>query len=244
MAATRLLLDATSPLMFFLVAGKVRTRCQPLNPLPPPACTHCLQAGPQAALEAALVLLLLRVPEACSAALASAVALRLSDHLSAALVLRSRASALAAAAAALVLAAAAAAAALALPLIYSHFFPNLLPLPNAAIAAAAVAAAAAAASSAAEGLLYGQGRVAIINASGLFANWVRCHCYLLHPRHITSIIAIVIITTITALSQVVALPLAVWLLHAQSLPPVACVCAALASGHIVRTVSHVLACDV
>jgi hypothetical protein len=155
---------------------------------------------------------------------------------------------LAAAAAALVLAAAAAAAALALPLIYSHFFPNLLTLPNAAIAAAAVAAAAAAASSAAEGLLYGQGRVAIINASGLFANWVRCHCYhghyLLHPRHITSIIAIVIITTITALSQVVALPLAVWLLHAQSLPPVACVCAALASGHIVRTVSHVLACDV
>jgi hypothetical protein len=155
---------------------------------------------------------------------------------------------LAAAAAALVLAAAAAAAALALPLIYSHFFPNLLPLPNAAIAAAAVAAAAAAASSAAEGLLYGQGRVAIINASGLFANWVRCHCYqghnLLQPRHITSIIAIVIITTITALSQVVALPLAVWLLHAQSLPPVACVCAALASGHIVRTVSHVLACDV
>ncbi len=152
------------------------------------------------------MLLLLRVPEACSAALASAVALRLSDHLSAALVLRSRASALAAAAAALVLAAAAAAAALALPLIYSHFFPNLVPLPNAAIAAAAIAAAAAAASSAAEGLLYGQGRVAIINASGLFANWVRYRVYHGHNTFtliiMTSIIAIVITTTTTTTTPV------------------------------------------
>jgi hypothetical protein len=39
-------------------------------------------------------------------------------------------------------------------------------------------------------------------------------------------------------SQVIALPLAVWLLHAQVFPPIACACAALAAGHVIRAVSN------
>jgi hypothetical protein len=38
-------------------------------------------------------------------------------------------------------------------------------------------------------------------------------------------------------SQVVALPIVVWLLHSQPAPPLACACIALALGHVVRTVS-------
>ena len=38
--------------------------------------------------------------------------------------------------------------------------------------------------------------------------------------------------------QVVALPIAVWLLHSQPVPPLACACIALALGHVIRTVSE------
>jgi Na+-driven multidrug efflux pump len=152
-AATRLLLDAPLPVMFFLAVAR---------------------GAQQPAVQAALLLLLLRFPDAFSAGLASAVALRVSDHLSAAHALRARAAAAAAAVAALMLAAAvAAAAALALPYACARFCPALQPLETSVIASAAAAAAAATAAASAEGLLYGQGRVAIINASGIFANWVR-----------------------------------------------------------------------
>lgn len=186
-AATRLLLDAPQPLMFFLAVAKGGA------------------AGQQAAVEASLLLLLLRVPDAFSAGLASAIALRVSDHLSAAHALRARAAAAAAAATALVLAAAAAAAAaLALPPVVARFCFPVASLPASVIAAASAVAAAAAAAGSVEGLLYGQGRVAIINASGIFSHWV------------------------------IALPVAVWLLHAQVLSPLACVCAASTVGHALR----------
>jgi hypothetical protein len=132
------------------------------------------RGGQQPAVAAALLLLLLRFPDAFSAGLASAVALRIADHLSAAHALRARAAAAAAGVAALTLAAAAAvAAALALPYVCTRFCSPLQPLSTSVIASAAAAAATATAAASAEGLLYGQGRVAIINASGIFAHWVR-----------------------------------------------------------------------
>jgi hypothetical protein len=153
-AATRLLLDAPLPLLFFLAVARSREQA--------------------AAVLTALLLLLLRVLDAFAAGLASAIALRISDHLSAAHALRARAAAAAAVVAALALAAAAAAAAaLGLPYAAARFCLGSTPLSTSLIASAAAAAAAAAAAGAVEGLLYGQGRVAIINASGIFAHWVR-----------------------------------------------------------------------
>jgi hypothetical protein len=219
-AATRLLLDAPQPLMFFLAVAKGGA------------------AGQQAAVEASLLLLLLRVPDAFSAGLASAIALRVSDHLSAAHALRARAAAAAAAATALVLAAAAAAAAaLALPPVVARFCFPVASLPASVIAAASAVAAAAAAAGSVEGLLYGQGRVAIINASGIFSHWV---CLLLvRLTHWPLSLSLR-----SHASQVIALPVAVWLLHAQVLSPLACVCAASTVGHALRAVSCARFCCV